>query len=286
MSGSGILRILFLLLLCVGGWAGSRWVSQQRAKPHLVRSLADYRIERWPDGVPAPWRSSLERRLRGAPECSLLDPAVAEVAVDLFRAEPWIEPSSVQVELVPPDGIRVAFLPRHAAFRIEDRSGRIGMATADGHLLPDAPELASTLPCSVELLQSGSWPVAAGGRFSDPAVQAVADLIRAEQNGVSEYAQILEAAGLPLLRITVLPGYPSDAPIKAPLLLEFEGGLCVEWGRPAAARDPLSHGLEWKRNALRSIRSALPSAARIDLDGPRAYAWDAHGVPLPVPDLE
>ena len=257
-----------------------------------VRDLSQYRVDqvpRFPGGLPAAWGQLFDQVMTTAPKMRFGDPHIKEVVRDLFTQVSWVDPSSIEVEIVLPEGLRVAYRPKMPRLALARGQTRVAALAEDGTVLPSG--LSTTLLqqlLMVSLDPEDDLPLV-GKRPRSPVVQEAFRLW-------VEADTIRELTELPIVAIQRRSDYPRHASGLAPAMsFLLKDGTEICWGRARDTVDPASvdsYGkkltMERKAQRLALVLRTYPmlqGVSRVVLDDPLVKVFDAQMKTLLLPEI-
>ncbi len=278
MNARTILLFTLLALVAAISWWGLQSPLQAADQP---RSLAEWQHGTLAFPISTPWHDELADALESAPALALTDPEAPTVVRHLLKQVTWMDPTSVQVDVAFPEGLRVRYQPRWPILRVLPPGGAPVYLSADATLLPTGVE--GTLHENVFDL-----PLDPGVELPVPGRRLANALV---QEGIRMHVdamKVQEVTGLKVLRLERQEGYPMSAKgIPPAMTLVLDNGTQLFWGRSSLTRDPLGNTFVVKMGILGSIVRQYPglaSVSRIYLDRLPMKILDSKGEPLPFQD--
>jgi len=239
-----------------------------------------------PGGLPKEWAEEFDRVLAAAPTLSMSDPRSLQVVRDYLTQVSWIDPSSIEVALALPDGVRVSYLPKLPLLVLAQGQEPRHVLAEDGTLLPDGIDMDLLSGFLYVSIDAETELPEVGQRCADPVVQEAFRLW-------VEADTIADLSGLPVVAIQRRSDYPRHAQGIAPAMsFILQDGTEISWGRARDTPDP--HSLDSQGNPLTMERKAqrmvlvmkeypdLRGVSRLVLDDPLVKAFDADMQPLPL----
>lgn len=240
-----------------------------------------------PGGLPTAWAEQFDAVIAEAPTMAMSDPRSLQVVRDLLTRVHWIDPTSIEVALALPEGVRVSYLPKMPRLVLaQGQEPRYALAE-DGTLLPDGLDMDLLAGFFYVSIDADTQLPEVGRRCSDPVVQEAFRLW-------GEADSVMALAELPIASIQRRSDYPRHTPGMAPAMsFLLTDGTEICWGRAKDTPDPHSvdsqgRRLSMERKAQRLVLvlreyPQLQGVSRLVLDDPQVKAFDMNMQPLPLP---
>ena len=255
------------------------------------RALSAYRVDQVPQipgGLPRAWAERFDQVLAEAPSIRLGDALAPQLVHDLLTKVEWIDPTSIEVRMALPEGVRVNYLPKIPVLAVARGQKPVATLARDGTLIPSGFSEATMSGLLFVSLDNETDLPEVGKRFSDPVVQEAHRLwVEADTVAV--------VTGLPVVSIQRRSNYPQNAPGIAPAMsFILATGVEISWGRGSETADPASVNRDDKplTSERKMMRLALvlheypmlQGVGFLVLDAPLVKAFDANGKLLPLPE--